>query len=443
MVSASKDKNRILIDAILLCILLFAGMTSASVTVGVAALLGLSFLIRNKADIVYSLLFFYSFYCIFKPTPNGTSLFNVVMAFAIIGLVIQKKEKSWVISLSTGTARSLILLSVLCVYLFIIGEIRGRNDFLTIGLDLFIPMLLVIAVSMNREKIDISNAIYAYVIGIIIAQAVGAGIIPVKNLSAYVSLVHFKAAGIRLTRFQGLTVNPNYFSLDVNMAIAGLLIMPEIRGDKKRTRGEIVLLGLLILTGLLTLSKSFATCLVATIILYILLGAERRKLERLIKFILPLSVLLAAYDWASGTRYISAIILRFGNASTLEELTSSRTIVWIDYLKYILTHPDYLILGAGAGAGRLQNYGASHSFYIECLYYFGTIGCILFAAFIYSMLHTTEARRIYYLPAIVFLIRGFAINIVLREAFSTDLIIMMLFIRYRSTLGDKSRNLLP
>ena len=432
----AREKNIIFFDVMLLCALLFIGMSVSYVKVLVSVVLGWSYQYRKKAEIVYSLLFFYSFYCIFKITPSGTSLFNVVIAFAVVGLFVQRKRKSWVVSFTKKGMHSVVFLAVFCFYLFLTSIIRGRNDILTIFLNLFVPMLLVVGVSINKEDIEVDKLVYAYAAGIILSQAVGVGLIPIRHLNEFVSVVHYKAVGIRLTRFQGLTVNPNYFSLDVNLALAGLLVLPAKRKERKRPVAEILLLALLSATGILTLSKSFAVCFAATIFLYILIGAEKNKIGKITAFTVFLLVTLFFYRMYSGSSYIMAIIDRTNRVSSLKEFTSDRTVVWMNYLKYILRTPDLLILGGGAGAGRLFDYGASHSFYIECLYYFGIVGTVLFLIFQYSILEPNHTKAVFLLPAIAFMIRGVAINIVLREAFATDLIFILVFLSNSSVSAN-------
>jgi len=422
-------------DIIILCIHLFVGMAYKQVMYFTAGALAVSYIARKRVNIIYSLLFFYPFFCVFKPSPNGTSLYNYVMLAAIMVLLVKTILGSGVKKTIEAVKKPLILLLVFSVYVFAVGLIWHHVDIKPVLRGIIIPYILLLCVLLQKDDIEVQKLIYAFGIGVIIAGIVGTGVLPVKNLGKYLKLVHFKAAGIRLTRFQGLTVNPNYFSVDVNMAIAGILAVPLLKKGQKRSIFNFILLSLLLVTGFLTLSKSFLVGLIMTVILYVLMEIGTGRLK---KTLIILGVLLAigviAFIFVNKS-YFTAMFARISNADAESGFTSGRTKIWSGYLKYLLNRPARLIIGSGAGAGEYDGLSASHSFYIECIYYFGILGCGILIWLLRELLKPEKFKWIYALPALVFLVRGGAINLVLREAFVTDMIIILAFMRCGQNKG--------
>lgn len=419
------NKERwIVADFIVLVILLFTGMTSSTATILATSILCLSYILRNPSSIVGSILFFYPFYCIFKLSGSGTSLYNFVIIFAIYG-ILKSNQSKVVINFGRKVRELAVLLFIFSCYLLLVGFVNSRIDLLTIILDLFVPFLLVIAVIQKIDEIDIYRAIIMFSIGVIISGLVGAEIIPVNGLYDYISVVHYKAAGIRLVRCQGLTVNPNYFSIDVNLGIASLLVLPVIQG-KKRNIHNYVLIVMQLVIGIMTISKSFFVGLAVTILLFLFFN---RNPNSFLKQILVLAFCIGGFVAIiaiSESQYISALFDRFSIADNTESLTSGRTVIWFNYLKYMIKDPVKMFLGWGVGATHPEDFGASHSFYIECLYYFGVFGFVLFAYILKRVFCWKINNRFSLIPIAVFAVRAVAINLVLREAFSIDIIIMIL-----------------
>lgn len=424
------SKGSMVAQMLALVILLTVGMTSTVATLFVVAVLCVCFMFMNASEIVASMLFFYPLYNLFKFNGNGISYYNVLIVVATICLMTKHNScKNGRICLRID--KNIGLLFVLCVYVTMVSLMYGQVGALSsVVLDLFIPLLFVGAV-VNHKDINLTSVIYAFSLGAILAGAVGSGWLPVSNLEAYVDTLGYRVAGVRIARLQGLTVNPNYYSLDVNLAITGVLALPQMQ-KRRIKKTEWILVVLLAIMGVMTLSKSFFLGLIATFGVMVFFSGNMKKFIALVSGIVS-AVVVVSVLYAQNNSYVIAMFNRLGDGTgSMEAMTSSRSVIWIGYLKYLfLENPVSLIVGNGIGAGALEAVGkVSHSVYIESFYYLGATGVVLLLAFLVGFCRKGKRNNIQYLPLCVFLVRALAINLLLREAFMICMIIVVLYINY-------------
>lgn len=415
-------------DMALLALLLTVGMTSNMVTIAVVVLLCYSFLMKTKNEIVTTMLFFYPFYCLFKFNGLGVSYYNIILAAAIPCLMHEKREgglfNTWRLKLKKNVI-SLILLTSWCV---ITSMVNGVNALSSTVLDILVPLLFIVCV-IDIKELNVERIIYAFSVGSIIAGIAGSDMVPISNVDAYIDTVAYRVGGVRLIRLQGFTVNPNYYSLDLNMAIAGLLCLGYLKKRKIRIR-EIVMIVLLAMLGIMTLSKSFFLGLGVTLVVYFYSTGNLKGAISAFGIGAAAAVIIFVL-YQQGNSYIIALIDRFSGADSLDNLTSSRSEIWLGYLNVIFSRPLRLLIGFGLNAPYPTEVPkASHSLYIESIYYLGLIGILILGSFLFALLKKQRRRLIQYVPITVFAVRAFAINLLVREAFGICLIIIFMFLNY-------------
>lgn len=426
----TSQKTLWLLDILMLAVLLTAGMTSNMVTIAVVAVLGVSFCLKTPNNIIASMLFFYPFYCIFKFNGVGVSYYNVLIAVAIACLMLKRNESDPFSAPGKlripASALGVFALTGWCV---ISSFMNGANSVMSAFIDICIPFLWV-ACTVNRTDIDVKKAIYAFSAGCIIAGLAGSGMITLSNLGAYIDTTAYRADGVRTVRLQGLTVNPNYYSLDLNMAIAALLCFGRLE-DRKMKLIEVAMIVTLTVLGIMTLSKSFLLGLACTVLLYIFINGNLRQIAGALGFGIVV-VTVFVYLHAIGNEFVTALIGRFTESDSLEGVTSSRSAIWLGYLKVIFSNLQCLLIGKGINAASPISVGhASHNLYIEVLYYTGIIGGGLLLFILWGMVRRQKKMRVKYLPLGIFLVRAFAINLFVREAFMIDMIIVFLILNSR------------
>jgi hypothetical protein len=412
-------------DGIVLILLLTVAMTSSMATLVCIGILTISFFFKSASKIVASMFLFYPFYNLFKFGGIGISYYNILIVAAIIALLPK-------IQVAKRFFNCVLILGVLCVYMIAINVLQnGSLGISSVLLDFFIPLTLFATVMMVYDEIDFRLLIYSFSIGLIIASLCGMEIISLPHFSSYVTTVHYRLGSLRLVRLQGTTGNPNYFSLDLNMAISCLLILV----NSKHRIVNITLLAFLTVFGVMTLSKTFLITLAITFVVYYLKQLSYINIKNV--FTAGLVLLLLVLFFNSDSVYVVSILSRFNESSyNIDMLTSSRWSIWIGYLQYIFTNIYVLIMGRGTIAPYLIIDGwasyAMHNTYIEVLYYVGIMGAIILVYFI----RLTGVRRISRqksmatLPLFILLVRLLAINIFNREAFMVCLILIGLSLRY-------------
>ncbi|MDB8555546.1 O-antigen ligase family protein [Turicibacter sanguinis] len=425
MIIKTKDnKSTFLLSAIVLLLLITLGMTSNGVTIVCVIAICIINIISSPTIIVGNLFLFYPFYCLFKFNGAGISYYNIIILVSICSLFCS----NYCIYISKKSKTMIGYLFVLLVYINIIALVDVRVDFIKVTLDFFIPFLLVVAVVQNMNYIDVRVIVVCFAFGIITAGMIGAEIIPVTSLNKYVEPAHYKMLGVRLVRLQGLTVNPNYYSLDVNICIAGILVLIGLTRTHKRIFYWCLIVILLII-GFMTLSKSFIVGLLINMLLILVFNQNKTQM---FKYFLVNTIGLLVFVYISQNNiYVQAILQRLNvGSSDMETLTSSRSVIWGTYLQYLISNPLRLLLGKGVGAPSLIVNGishASHNFYLECLYYFGIVGSLLLIKILKCVFQGGNRKvKLVYVPMFVLLARAVAINIILREAFAMLIIFVAL-----------------
>ena len=420
----SYRKAFLLLDILVLAFLLTLGMTSNAATVIAIVVLGISFFFKEPSNIVVSMLFFYPFYNLFKFDGVGVSYYNILIAIAIFCLLAKENMNSH----TTGIRipKSMLGVFLFTVWCMLSSFLNGVDSVFSAFIDICIPLLFVACV-INSKDMDIRRIIYAYSVGCIIAGLAGAKILPIPNLEAYIDPFAYRMGNIRLVRLQGLTVNPNYYSLDLNLAIAGLLSMARIEKQKLKPI-EIIMIVVLAACGVMTLSKSFFVGLVLTIAIYMCVSGNLKHIAGAV-CLGAVTVSLFAYLYAAGNQYVTAIFGRLLESDSLDGLTSSRLTIWLGYLDAIFSDPLCLLIGKGINAAPPAAVEqATHNLYIEILYYVGIIGGVLLFFALKGFVKRRKRKLIQYLLMGIFLIRAFAINLLVREAFMIDIMLVCFFL---------------
>jgi len=442
-VSNDFSKAKCYIDNLfILIILLTYGLTNNLITILACVYIILSFFKKSYTRIICDLAFFYPFYNLFKFNGQGISLFNFIIFSVIIFSVISLNYKDRLKKLSLS---KLVIFFILLIYCLIIPFLNNNlKNIQIVFFDFYIQVIALLVIISNSKEIKPEYPIYLFAISLIISSVCSLNVDNIKNLDLYIDSVYYRFSWIRLNRLQGLQVNPNYFSVDLNFSISTLLVLPKLnnRGIKLI---EIVLVCLLTVFGLMTLSKSFIICFLIIILFYIILIFSKGKLnmKNFLQVMFIILVFIGIFIVSSS--YLEAILSRLITSSgSIDDLTSSRYSIWIDYLKLINQYPIQIIFGHGLNSNNQilsQVFSkASHSLYLESLLLLGFLGSTIYIFFIIKLIKISKRRDLMlYLPLIVILIRGFAINLSLRESMLLYLVFILIILNNEKRgLGSES-----
>lgn len=337
---------------------------------------------------------------------SSISLLNIVIVLSVVRLVflcgfrLQKKTLYFFMSVLTINLISIIVTNGAAV-----------KDLITFDAE----MIMLGLALQSSERVDIVECVRVYAIALIISSIVCAGADYLPGIKNYINTVSYRysSSGDRITRYAGLMGNPNYFTLSLNIAISILLIKAL---KAKHAIVDYFLVLLMIVFGIMSLSKGFALGLMVNLsllLLYYIFMQPSKGIKLILSGLLGTIVVV----YTVGQQYISILLdrLSIGNGfSTLDlnSYTTNRVDKFKLYFDYMSEHFGKTLIGNGFGT--LINGQASHNAVIEGVFFFGIIGFLLLlfslSRFI-SIEHINRTTAVCYIPFFVLLARCMGINL--------------------------------
>lgn len=205
------------------------------------------------------------------------------------------------------------------------------------------------------------------------------------------------------TQNVGAAINPNTYGIICSLAIAGLLQL------RKKNRGsspfERVLLVWLMLTGALTMSRTYLVCLLLVLGLYVLVqeGTMKKKLLTVFCMLMLIAVLILILQLLVPS-VVSAYYKRFLSS----DITSGRDSLFMKYHRVFLSSAKSMFFGVGLQqfyektVEAMQIINMPHNGFQEILIAWGIPGFIMFLCFLGSLLVRAgkQNRRITLMSAI-------------------------------------------
>ena len=365
------------------------------------------------------LCFLLPFGNIIKTDPEQFSFFTVFFAIYVVRIIFK-----------TGRLNRMFLLTAFIFAGYCLA-FSGPGQIITI-------VTMVCGFAMLREvtesdEYDYRYVLYAFCFGIITSSALGAFRDYLPIIRTFSMDTTYKVASDEYAaRFVGLNVNPNYYTMDVSIAMGCLVT--TICTQKTRPI-YMILFGVLAVFGLMSVSKSFLLVL-AVMVVILLLNSLRRGGTAFFKlsFVLILAgILILVFAKESVETYI--LRLNEDSGSDISSVTTGRADIWLEYIKTMLK--DFKILFFGAGLGQMLEKG-SHNTYIEMIYYIGLIGSALYLFVLKSSIAIKKipGNILYYIPLLVLLIRFVGISMFMQDSLWYYIAIICLLL----TDDDKRKN---
>jgi len=404
----------------ILCLLIIIGVSRQYVSI-ICVILGCYYIFKiNSSDFLGILFFVLPFASIFKLGNSDHTLFNIFIFVAVLRLIISDKKYN---------IKEILMILAFFVYAFVFVY---PTSFLTL-LNLMLSFILVFLVFKTYEDINLRRILIFYALGIIMSSIFGIFKDFIPGLSTYLRQVRLKNENIEILRFCGLYNNPNFYTMDISVVLASIT---GLAACKKAKLFDFLLIIALSVFGIMSVSKSFLLILIILIFISLLylakksfLGIARGIFLICIIFVVILTFVNQEYILA----YFSRLQADSQQNASLSTITTGRYDIWKMYLDYMFSDVSIMLFGKGFGAPNISG-EFSHSHYIEIIYYFGIIGSALYINCIFNMLPTFNKMKrrnlMNFLPLIILIIRGLAINLILSENFVFYLIICILMLNY-------------
>lgn len=297
------------------------------------------------------------------------SLYTLLLFVFVIKEVHQRKFK----------IKFLISLVILATFVISIDLVKGPVNISRCikFFEFFFYIYIVIDTYFDSEsQLECSSMLKAVIFGVIISSTFRFLDSNIFNISKFVGEKYSLYEESVFTRFSGLLGDPNYFAVNVFVAIVSTLFL----GCKKKIPYVCMLLILLTLVGLavLTGSKSAILMLVLPFVLLLYVNVKLKLGKLNIALLIGTAVCLIIII-SLKSDYFSYILLRFTSSElSIDLLTTGRTAIWRDYSAYFNSNLLNLVFGSGISALPLNGY-AAHNTYFDILYYLGIIPGIVYS----------------------------------------------------------------
>lgn len=345
------------------------------------------------------LCFLLPFGNIIKTDPEQFSFFTVFFAIYVLRIIFK-----------TGRLNRMFLLTAFIFAGYCLA-FSGPGQIITI-------VTMVCGFAMLREvtesdEYDYRHVLYAFCFGIIISSALGAFRDYLPIIRTFSMDTTYKVASDEYSaRFVGLNVNPNYFTMDITVALGCLIT--TICTEKMRPIYAL-LFAVLAVFGLMSVSKSFLIVLVVMIAILWLNSLRQggTTFFKLTFFLIAAGALILTFADEAVDTYV--LRLTQDSAGDLSSVTTGRIDIWIAYIKEILRSFRTLFFGAGLGA--IYEHGV-HNTYIELVYYVGLVGSALYFWVLKASIAIKKFPRniLYYVPLLIILIRFLGIGMLIQDS---------------------------
>jgi len=296
----------------------------------------------------------------------------------------------------------------------------------------------------NDETKSLRELLTIFSFGIILAATFGTMTEIFPSISHYIGeeAILRTISRERIHRFSGLYNNPNFFTMDITIALACWICL--FLADKAK-KFDFVFVIFLISYGLMSISNSFILALAILILLFVLQLAKK-SIVKLFSFgIIFIFIIFLAYHFIDDQVIYGYIdrVTRAGNFADISEITTGRSDLWQFYIEYIFSSLYSLFFGFGIGVSLYQS---AHNFFLEILFNLGVIGTIIYIFNIYCAFDLRKIKNIkgsyVFIPLIMFLFRAYAINLLLRDntLFFIALIVLCLKEDFIDNKVDRTKN---
>ena len=342
------------------CLAILAGTYNNLFSYVALALSAFALVILSEEDIIAFLMFLMPFANIFKASPESQSFFTYLILLYVLICVFKNPRLH-----NKFLFTFLLLFAFLMTQTIIIFNLMRVIKFLV--------NILFIYFALNAYSTSNSNRIFIfYILGILISSAIAAlQIIP--NLSNYVEAEELLIEYEQFYRFTGLYSDPNYYSINVIIALCLIVVLNHNKALKNIW--AIALSVVMVLFVSMTLSKSAFAMLVLPLILLFYSKIKKKKYFVFISLV-TLSVVLMQEIFFKDGGIFDLTLRRFDSATDLTTLTTGRYKLWVTYVEFLCSDFKMMLFGGGFGAELIEK-RASHNTYIDLIYYLGIIGTVI------------------------------------------------------------------
>lgn len=318
-------------------------------------------------------------YCILLPLTSLTKVPGLPALFVYLCLI----AGIWYF-LKGGlrTSMSFVLLILLMNYLVIRMQMNITGFVLCFG-QLFVLCVLL----PKQDGVSVERTVKAFLFSLILSSAYAFILRKTGPIRSITGADAYAIWGLDIKRFKGLFKDPNYY---MTLLIIGLALLLKLRDGRMVGTGKFLFQGAaMVAFGVLTYSKTFFLVLMLLGATYIVWRFRSKKIISGLALTVIALVLLNVLIFTEGSPF-AVVIERLLSARNLNDLTTGRTELYLDYWGAITEDLQSFFLGKGLAAEGLRK--DPHNIYLEIMYYVGLVGFILITGIFFALVHESKWR---------------------------------------------------
>lgn len=393
MVTVNKNHLLVLVCMIISATLCIGHITGSRILVilAMALFLGAIILTSRTGKVLYLLCFFIPWATLIKFEPRTMSIYTVGLIGACLLTWIRYRM---MVQRYMLPAAALIMLMIVVRLFYGFGM---DNSFI-----MFCIMLLLFPIMGEdlHQTYDFYHLNFFFSIGIISAALSAYFLVQYPTIARFIDIFSVQD----ITRYSGYYGDPNFYSAHIAAALGGYLIL--FSHARKRMLESIVMSVVLLYCGLLSVSKSFVIVTALMLLLWILLILRIRKhiSYKIIIIVTICAIALGIITSDTFSGLLNIVAIRFGSASNLSDLTTSRSTIWVMYFQYLEDNPAVLLLGKGYANVLIEGH-STHNTILQGVYQFGIVGFVIFVFWLRDLfkisLKNLKLERKQYLACLV------------------------------------------
>jgi hypothetical protein len=344
-------------------------------------------LASSKVNFLPLMLFYLPWSPVLKINPHSFTFFTLIVPLFVLLVILESVKKK-----SKYQIKYILLPLSFTVYTLFVKWMSGFPIDMSYLFFIMMLFFIPIYVSEYKDRISFERCVLFLTTGVLSACIASEILMNNPSMLQYIDVYKWDAIG--LTRLSGFYGDPNFYSAQIIVAIAALLIV--LRNTKKKPLIvlQVISIVALLFYGMQSVSKMFILCMAGIALIWIIsLVIEKRNFSYKFGIISTLSIFIAI-STASNlfSEQINNYILRFGMIADTQSLTTGRSALIEGYTNFLLSNIGRLYFGIGL-SNEYLNDRSSHNTVIQIIYQVGVFGLVLVIAW-WKMIYSVLSNKI-------------------------------------------------